>query len=141
MDKADDVVSEQIQFESLIKGLIDNDYGCCDDFVIPDTVRGLCAKLTELSGSGNLKFAGVGNKLDFQENLQIRNDKINWIEEQSTDSYEVIYLEKIWRFIHYMNSTCFTSIKSFESHYAIFEKQHFYKRHLDQFKNISPYSF
>jgi len=47
----------------------------------------------------------------------------------------LIYLKKIEKFIAYLNKTCFTSIKSFESHYANYEKRRFYKRHLDQFKN------
>ena len=64
----------------------------------------------------------------------VRGDKINWIAGESTDSFEMIYLKKIDRFIKHLNTTCFTSIKSVESHYASYEKFRFYKRHHDQFK-------
>ncbi|WP_205635399.1 2OG-Fe(II) oxygenase [Flavivirga aquatica] len=57
------------------------------------------------------------------------------MEEQSKNKYETLYLNKIWWFINHLNKTCFTSIKTFESHYANYEQGSFYKRHLDQFKN------
>jgi SM-20-related protein len=133
MDSED--ILEQRQFEELIQGLIDHDYGCCNDFINSDTVIGLAANVQNLSMLGNLKVSGFGNKKDFQINNHIRGDQIGWIGEQSTDQFELIYLKKIAKFIIHLNQTCFTSLKSFESHYSIYEKGSFYKRHLDQFKN------
>ncbi|MBC8754813.1 2OG-Fe(II) oxygenase [Kordia sp. YSTF-M3] len=128
-------IKEQNQFEELIQGLIDNQYGCCNDFIIPSIITGLRNNITTLNTSGKMKSAGIGNKVDFQNDQLIRSDKVNWIEELSTNEYEKIYLKKIWRFIHHLNKTCFTSIKTFESHYANYELGSFYKRHLDQFKS------
>ena len=68
---------EYNQFEGLIQGLIDNDYGCCNDFILPSTVTGLRDNIQNLSASGNMKPSGVGNKVDFQQNEAIRGDKIN----------------------------------------------------------------
>lgn len=126
---------EYKQFEELIQGLIDNEYGSLDDFFLPNTLAGLRTNMSILKSSGEMKHAGIGNKLDFKNDTSIRGDKINWIDEQSSNVHEELYLKKIWRFIHHMNNTCFTSIKSFESHYANYEIGSFYKRHVDQFKN------
>jgi len=131
----DEEIQEQNQFEILIQGLIDDNYGCCNDFIQPSTVLGLRANIQSLSKSGNMKAAGLGNKKGFQKDKKIRGDKINWIEEHSIDAFEMIYLKKIGKFIDHLNKTCFTSIKSFESHYSTYEKRSFYKRHIDQFKN------
>jgi SM-20-related protein len=128
-------IREQNQFEGLIQGLIDNEYGCCNDFILPETVDGLIANIQRLSDSDGMIPSGLGNKGDFKKDLSIRGDKINWIDGQSTNPFEVIYLNKIEKFIVYLNQTCFTAIKSFESHYSSYEKSSFYKRHLDQFKN------
>ncbi|AEA45220.1 2OG-Fe(II) oxygenase [Fluviicola taffensis] len=128
-------LDELNQFEGLIQGLIDNEYGCCDDFILPSTVDGLSANIQLLSESEKLKSSGFGNKSDFKEDDRIRGDKITWIEEQSINPFEIIYLQKIEKFILYLNQTCFTAIKSFESHYSFYEKNSFYKRHIDQFKN------
>lgn len=128
-------IQEHNQFEELIQGLIDDEYGCCNDFILPSTVVGLRANIQGLSDSGNMKPSGVGNQVDIQKDDSVRGDKISWIEAQSTNSFEEIYLKKIEKFITHMNSTCFTAIKSLESHYATYEKNSFYKRHFDQFKN------
>ncbi len=126
---------EQNQFEELIQGLIDNNYGCCNNFILPATITGLRDTIQNLTDLGEMKPSGVGNKIDFQENKNIRGDKINWIKDQSLNPFELIYLNKIEKFILYLNKTCFTSIKTFESHYSNYEKKSFYKRHLDQFKS------
>ena len=49
--------------------------------------------------------------------------------------------KKIEGFIQHLNRTCFTSISSYESHYAQYGKNTFYKRHLDQFKNENGRQF
>jgi len=79
MDKEE--IQEQNQFELLIKGLIDDDYGCCNDFILPNIVTGLRDNIHSLSESGNMKPSGVGNREDFQKDTSIRGDKINWINE------------------------------------------------------------
>jgi len=128
-------LKESIQFERLIQGLIDNEYGCCDDFILPEIVAGLYANVQHLNETESLKPSGFGNKLDFKKDSAVRGDKINWIEEETTNQFEMSYLTKIEKFILYLNKTCFTAIKSYESHYSSYEKNSFYKRHLDQFKN------
>ena len=126
---------EYDQFEELIQGLIDNGYGCCNDFILPATVNGLSHNIQQLSDAGDMKASGIGNKTGFQKDKSFRGDKINWIRDESTDEFELVYLKKIEKFITHLNRTCFTAIKGFESHYASYEKRSFYKRHLDQFKN------
>lgn len=126
---------EQNQFEKLVQGLINDKYGCCNDFLSLSTMAGLRENMIILGSSGKMRTAGIGNKLNFQKNELIRSDKVNWIEAQNVNQFEEVYLGKIGRFIAYLNKTCFTSIKTYESHYSIYEKGSYYKRHLDQFKN------
>lgn len=131
----DDALHEHDQFEELIQGLIDHQYGCCDDFFSSSTVLGLRSTIQRLSDYDKMKLSGLGSKQDYQQNEAIRGDKIHWIQDHSTDLFEQIYLQKISNFIQHLNKTCFTSIKSFESHYSQYKVGAFYKRHLDQFKN------
>lgn len=122
------------QFESLIEGLIGNQFGYCIDFLSPSIIIGLKANIQNLNKTGSMKLAGVGNDGGLHRNIQIRTDKINWIETNTSNEFEILYLRKIQRFINYLNKTCFTSIRSFESHYSNYKKGAFYKRHIDQFK-------
>jgi SM-20-related protein len=135
MTKENENVLEKIQFEELITGLIENSYGCCNNFLNSVTTDGLRANIILLNLAGKMEQAGIGNKHDYQKNKLIRGDKVNWIEESSTNQFEAIYLSKIRRFINHLNKTCFTSINTFECHYSNYEKGSFYKRHVDQFKS------
>ena len=128
-------LKEQDQFEELIQGLIDNQYGNCDNFILPVTMNGLSANMQRLIDLGKMRSSGFGSQMDFKKDPNVRGDKINWIDAHSINPFESIYLKKIEKFISYLNTTCFTSIKSYESHYSSYGKSDGYKRHLDQFKN------
>ncbi|PZX52053.1 2OG-Fe(II) oxygenase [Algoriphagus chordae] len=135
MDKDQEQKEEHDQFEEMIQGLIDNKYGCSNHFIDINTINGLLDNIQREKQSGNLQVSGTGNKNDYQQNASIRGDKIKWIDDKSIDQFEKIYNQKVCNFISHLNKTCFTAIKSFESHYADYEQKSFYKRHLDQFKN------
>ncbi|MFT5336964.1 MAG: SM-20-related protein [Luteibaculaceae bacterium] len=132
---------ENLQFEGLIAGLINDDFGNCTDFILPEIIVGLRGNLNALSKAGDLKSAGIGNKLNYHQNQEIRGDKIHWIDGGSNNEFELIYLQKMEKFMLYLNKTCFTAIKGFESHYASYGITHIYKRHLDQFKNENGRKF
>ena len=74
---------------------------------------------------------------NFSSNAQrvnsIRGDQIIWLEDKSDNPFEQYYQGKLTRLIAYLNRTCYTSIKSFESHYANFSEGSFYEKHVDQF--------
>lgn len=135
MELDDEAGLEKDQFEALIQGLIDDKFGCCSDFILPSTALGLLANMATLTAKGEMKAAGIGSQMDYQKNTLVRGDTLHWIDGQSTNAFEMIYLKKIQKFIDYLNKTCFTSITSFESHYANYAQGSSYKRHLDQFKN------
>ncbi len=132
---------EEGQFEDLIQGLINDNFGCCNDFLLPETVLGLLANIEKLTALGQMKPSGIGNKQAFQQDKTVRGDHINWINEDSTNEHEVLYLNKVKHLILYLNTTCFTSINNFESHYASYEKKSVYRRHLDQFKSDNGRKF
>jgi len=126
---------EQQQFEDLIQGLLVDGYGCSDNFLTVGDISGLRNNIQSLKKSQEMKSAGLGNKSKLHKNQEIRGDKIKWLEKESTDVFEIIFLTKMDNFIKYLNETCYTAIHTFESHYASYEQKRFYKRHLDQFKN------
>ncbi|MFT7588562.1 MAG: SM-20-related protein [Limisphaerales bacterium] len=127
--------NEHDQFETLVQGLIDNEYGCCDIFFDINTISGLRDNINLLKESASMQAAGIGNKKSLKKDELYRGDKIKWLSIESIDQYEILFLKKIGKFVDHLNKTCFTSIKNFETHYASYEKNSFYKRHLDQFKN------
>jgi SM-20-related protein len=128
-------IKELQQFEGLIDGLISDDFGCCDNFLSPSIVTGLNNNLKHLNDAGKLKPSGIGNKENFHQDKNVRSDQIHWLDDKSINQFEMLFTEKVGKFMDHLNSTCYTSLKSFESHYAAYEKKSHYKRHIDQFKN------
>jgi SM-20-related protein len=135
MNEQNLLAQEEIQFESLIEGLLNNQYGFCEQFLSPEVISGLRNNLFHYLEAGEMHPAGVGKRFDFQKNALVRGDLIKWIDEQTTNEFERLFLAKIQRFINYLNQTCYTAINAFEFHYANYEVNSFYKRHLDQFKS------
>ena len=132
---------DNARFEALIEGLLENDFGCCDDFINAKTLTGLRAKINQLNADGEMYLAGLSNTQDFHVDKEVRSDLIKWIEKGSINEFEKDYLTKIGAFVAYLNKTCFTSISDFECHYANYEQKSFYKRHLDQFKSATARKF
>lgn len=124
-------------FETLIQGLIDRGYGNLDGFLDHLTVAGLRRNLLTCKRQGKMHPAGIGRNFDYQKNTAIRGDVIRWIDNDSTNRHERTLMQKIGDFAHYLNSTCYAGINDFEFHYAYYEENTFYKRHLDQFKSNS----
>jgi SM-20-related protein len=126
---------EEIQFEALVQGLIEREFGVCDNFLETFILDGLRDNLLRYQEAGEMHQAGVGRKFDHQKNALVRGDQIKWMENISSDSIEQLFFSKIERFIIYLNQTCYTGLNDFEFHYANYLPGSFYKRHLDQFKS------
>ncbi len=59
----------------------------------------------------------------------------HWLDDKSINQFELLFTEKAGKFMDHLNLTCYTSLKSFESHYDTYDKKSNYKRYIDQFKN------
>jgi SM-20-related protein len=121
------------KFESLIQGLIDDQFGFCKDFFDEKLIQGLSGNLIKSLVDGSMVEAGVGRKFTYAKNAQVRGDVIKWIDNESKDPFEKEFIKIIKDFISYLNDTCYVGINDFEFHYACYEPGSFYKRHKDQF--------
>lgn len=129
------------KFELLINSFIDNKVGISEDFLSKPLAKILKNNIENLNNDGLMLNAGIGNRLNKSENKKIRSDKICWIEKKNKYDHEKEFIDQIENFIDYMNKTCFTNIKGYEFHYALYEIGSFYKIHKDQFQNDSSRKF
>lgn len=129
------------KFEPLIAGLLDNGFGSLDDFISPQTVAGLRTHLLHAHDTGLTHAAGIGQKLDKQNDKKVRGDEILWLENDTVNPFERAFFDQVDEFILYLNRSCYTGINDYEFHYAYYEPGSFYKRHLDQFKNNQDRKF
>lgn len=128
-------MKENILYEKIIDNLMNHNYAQVDGFFPASTCIGLKNLLLKKEQAGIFKKANIGNKVNAKEALAIRSDKISWIENDSENEFEKSFNFQIKDFCTYLNRTCYTGIRDWEFHYALFEKGAFYKRHIDRFKN------
>lgn len=128
-------ITNMQNYETLINGLIDKGFGSCDAFLDSPTLLGLRNKLLHYHHEGSMHPAGIGKNFDYQKNAAIRGDVIRWIDPESDDPHEQVFLAAVNEFVSHLNATCYTGINGYEFHYAYYETGSFYKRHLDRFKN------
>ena len=128
-------------FEKLISNFLENQVGILDDFMSVKLALNLKSNLIKLHDDEKLRLAGIGNDQAFNRDIQIRKDKIFWLDKLHNDRYENEFFELIDSFVLYLNQSCYAGIKNHEFHYALYEKGAFYKKHLDQFKSNDKRSF
>ncbi len=125
------------KFESIVEGIIADNYATCDDFFEEKLVTSLRNNLVGRRANHQMHQAGIGRQASSQQNLQVRGDVISWLEDDTVDIAERAFFDEIEAFYHYLNRTCYTGINGSEFHYALYEPGSFYKRHLDRFKHDS----
>jgi SM-20-related protein len=128
-------------FEILISQLIEKGYAVLDDFLPKPLVKKLAENLRIRFKEGEMKAAGVGRQSQFKKDESYRSDVISWVDNDTEDADEQEFLKLIEGLMFYLNRTCFTSLKSYEFHYAMYKQGTFYKRHLDQFTSDSRRQF
>jgi SM-20-related protein len=129
------------KFDTLIDSYLINNVGIDKIFLTEGLSKGLQQNIRQLQYDESFSYAGTGNEKLNAGNQQIRSDKIHWLDKSNNNIYEKEFLELAEEFISYLNNTCYTGIKSFEFHYAIYEKGSFYKKHIDQFKTDNKRKF
>ena len=117
------------KFEGIINGILANGYGICDDFLDKNEVNNLLKTFSKRYEEGLFKEASIGKQNEVQKDLQIRGDKILWLENDSVDISERILLDRNQTFINYLNQTCYLGISDSEIHFAKYEVGKFYRRH------------
>ncbi|GAA5220272.1 2OG-Fe(II) oxygenase [Membranihabitans marinus] len=124
-------------FETIINRYLTNKIGTTSGFLNNKLAVKLRTALVDLHDGELLKRAGIGSQAKLTTNQAIRGDKIYWLDRSHQNDTENLFLDIIDQFVSHLNTTCFAGITGYEFHYAWYEANSFYKRHLDQFENDS----
>jgi SM-20-related protein len=120
--------------ESIVADLMEGDYAISDQFLDEANCLALLKSLRRQHDAGQFKRAGIGRGAEFMHNTEIRGDEILWLQRNNPDPATADFLAMIETLIAYCNRTCFTGIRDYESHFAIYPPGAYYHRHLDQFR-------
>ena len=129
------------QFNTIIDSYLDSRVGIDKAFISKELSAGLKANILKLHARGLMKDAVTGNSAMRDPEHKTRTDQIYWLDKTHPNSFEQDFLDQAESFIEYLNRTCYTGIKSYEFHYAIYGKGSFYNRHIDQFKTDNKRKF
>lgn len=124
-------------FESLIDGVLEQQFASVPHFLSPELLAGLRSNLQTRLTNGEMHPAGIGRTIGLQTNASVRGDLISWVDDQPENVFEQEFLATIRSFMTYLNQTCYTGLNAIEFHYAIYGPGSFYKRHKDQFRTDS----
>ena len=122
-------------FDALIDSFLENKVGIQENFIPNSLLLNLRNNILELQNQGKLKRAGTGSNPTTNNLSNVRGDQICWLDRIHNNAVENQFLDILDNFIEYLNTTCYTGIKSYEFHYTLYEKGTYYHKHLDQFTN------
>ena len=126
---------ENLSFETLIAGYIENKVGISENFISDELAAHLKLNLLALNDDHLLLTAGTGNATKLTHNTAVRSDVIYWLDKKHNNVHENAFFVLIEAFIEYLNSSCYAGITSYEFHYSLYEAGSFYVKHLDRFKD------
>lgn len=129
------------RYERLINHYLEHDYGASEEFFSPQEINSFRTLAIEAYREEEFRLAGIGNRFQVLKEKTIRSDKILWLDKKSVDPILLNFFKQIDEYVSYLNISCYAGIRSYEFHYAIYEKGSFYRRHSDQFRNSDQRTF
>lgn len=118
---------------SLAENIYHHGFHLMDNFLDEDDYQALRTTIQTLRNSGNFKPAKIGPTLDKTANANIRNDAIFWLDKAAENPAVARYLETLEALSQQLNQSLFLGLVDVEAHFAIYEPNNFYKKHVDQF--------
>ena len=108
-------------------------YHVIDNFLDPHHYHSLCKTIQNLHDNGQCKPAKIGKNQKQNLNTTIRNDQIVWIDKQGGNDAIAAYFKKIDALCETLNQSLFLGLIDYEAHFAVYQPNGFYKKHIDQF--------
>ncbi|MEO7443996.1 MAG: 2OG-Fe(II) oxygenase [Ferruginibacter sp.] len=124
----------QDNFDQLISSYIDTQVGTTENFLSPALSLALTQHLDDLFTREKFHAAGTG-KGTIAYDTSFRRDHIYWLDRAHENKSEDAFFDVMDAFVAHLNESCYTGISSYEFHFARYDKDSFYKKHMDQFKS------
>ena len=122
----DDALLDKIADELVGRG-----YLIVDNALPNSLLQGLLTHFNDLH-EHQFKSAGIGRRSDFQQQDEIRSDKVHWI--TATNETTAEFLQWMESLRVGINRRLFMGVNDYESHFAHYRVGAFYKKHVDAFR-------
>ncbi len=105
-----------------------------DHFLGAEHYRALRETIQIKQSEGYFKPAKIGHNLAKNHHAAIRNDEIFWLDKQCKNDAINAYFSAIDSLREALNQSLFLGLIDYEAHFAVYQPNRFYKKHIDQFK-------
>lgn len=122
---------------AIVDQIAEEGWASYPDFLAPKVVQRLKSEFDELYNKGAFRQAGIGKGANFQVKPEIRSDHVYWLDPDNLTSLQNEYWRRIDQLRRLFNQEFYLGLKSFEAHLAKYPPGSFYKRHIDQFQQVS----
>jgi SM-20-related protein len=123
-------------FECIALRLADAGWCVTPDFISPQLVDQLREEAERIWDSGGFRHAGVGRGTGLQIRPEVRTDRVSWLDPHAGSPAQRLYLHALEEVRQAINREVFLGLFDFEGHLAIYPPGSYYRKHLDQFRDI-----
>jgi SM-20-related protein len=106
------------------------------DFISPRLVEQLCAEAESIRDAGGFRPAGVGRGAGLEVRTEVRTDRVSWLEPLTAGAAARQYLLMLEELRLAINRELLLGLFDFEGHLAIYPPGSYYRKHLDQFRDM-----
>lgn len=116
-----------------VDDLCSQEFSIIDDFLSEKDYKALQTIAQQLYQQGLFRNAKIGLQQRAQQQTHIRSDQIYWLEDTLAHVAVQHYRQQLHNFMSVLNQQLFLSLSEFESHFALYPPNTWYKKHVDQF--------
>lgn len=128
-------------FEAAAETLMVDDHCVVDGFISEVEGRELLQALLDLHAQGQFHAATIGRQQEAHRDARVRGDEILWLDREMDQPGITLFIRRMEAMIAYFNRNCYTGIRDYESHFAMYPAGAYYQRHLDQFRGTDSRKF
>jgi SM-20-related protein len=119
----------------VVDGIATHGYAVAPEFLDRAVTAALRANALRLDRGGSLLPAAIGHGADRVERIDVRGDRIRWLEETTDDPGEQSLHDTLETLRFAVNRELQLGLFGFEGHYAIYPAGAGYARHIDRFRD------
>lgn len=122
----------EIIYDTIADQLTDKGWCVLNDYFDTVLVDQLNSDILHYQTANQLSHAGIGRGTDFKIDLTVRSDKTQWL--SRTTEAQCRFLDSMEAMRVALNRRLFLGLFEYESHFALYEKGSFYRKHKDSFE-------
>lgn len=117
----------------VVENIFHHGFHVIDNFLDQTHYLELRSLIELLHDQGNFEPAKIGHQRNKTRDTNIRSDQIFWLDQKAGEPAVDAYFTRLKTISATLNQSLFLGLVDYEAHFAIYQPNNFYKKHVDQF--------